>query len=244
MRRFVFLIGLLGATTPGQAQTRFRIDPSVSLAWWQVNPHLNHLWATTCPAEPSWRPGEGRSAGWIIGQGLRAPAQGYAAVSDTTNVPLYPRYEPLPLCEEAVSGEILVADTVRWRGVRGEVRVKTSALVTGEERRDAYAREAILQASRHPEMRFAIDSLVNVSRQSDTLQGTAVGVFTLRDVSRPMTAAIQAWPEAGGLRVLAKFRISAPRLTEDYGLSRFALGLGVTTRIWYDLFMGVDVVLR
>jgi hypothetical protein len=242
--RLALLVALLAVTSHAQAQTRFRIDPRASLAWWQVNPHLNHLWATTCPEEPSWRPGEGRSGGWLIGQGLRPPKQGYAAVSDTTNVPLYPRYEPLPLCTEAVEGEILAADTVRWRGVRGEVKVRAEALVTGEERRDAFARDAILQASRYPEIRFSIDSLVNVTRQADTVRGTAVGVFSLRGVSKPMTAAIRAWPEAGGLRVLAKFAIPAPELTEDYGLSRFALGLGVTTRIWYHLFMGVDVVLR
>jgi len=33
-------------------------------------------------------------------------------------------------------------------------------------------------------------------------------------------------------------------LTSVYGLSRFALGLGVTTKIWMDLFMGVDLLLR
>jgi hypothetical protein len=60
----------------------------------------------------------------------------------------------------------------------------------------------------------------------------------------PMKAAVRAWPEAGGLRVLAKFRMPASALVEEYGLSRFSLGLGVMTRIWYDLFMGVDLVLR
>jgi polyisoprenoid-binding protein YceI len=243
--RTVFVATTLATLGAGaRAQTRWTVDPKASLAWWQVNPHLNHLWATTCPEEPSWRPGEGRSGGWVIGQALRTPKQGYAAVNDTTNVPLYPRYEALDVCTEAVHGEVVVADAARLRGVRGAVTVRSDALITGEERRDAFARDAVLEATRYPVIRFTIDSVVNVTRQADTLHGTAVGVFTLRDVSKPMTARVEAWPEAGGLRVLAKFRIPAPDLTTEYGLSRFALGLGVTTRIWYDLFMGVDVVLR
>ena len=54
------------AAHDAQAQSRWTADKRASLAWWQINPHLNHLWATTCPEEPSWRPGEGRSGGWVI----------------------------------------------------------------------------------------------------------------------------------------------------------------------------------
>jgi YceI-like protein len=238
------LAGLVAIGTRGEAQTRLRVDPRASLAWWQVNPHLNHLWATTCPEEPSWRPGEGRSSGWVIGQTLKPPKHGYAGINDTTIVPLYPRLEATPLCTEAVEGQVLVTDTVRWQGVRGQVTVRAEALITGEERRDNYTHQAVLQTDRYPEITFTIDSVVNVTRQADTLRGTAVGVFLLHGVRKPMTAGVRAWPEAGGLRVLAKFRVPAPSLTQEFGLSRFALGLGVTTRIWYDLFMGVDVVLR
>jgi hypothetical protein len=59
-----------------------------------------------------------------------------------------------------------------------------------------------------------------------------------------MTAAVEAWPQAGGLRVLAKFRVMASTLTTDYALSKYALGLGVGARIWQDLFMGVDLLLH
>ena len=236
----------LGAVAPGAgAQTRWTIDAGYSLAWWQVNPHLGHLWATTCPQEPSWRPGEGRGAGWLFGQGLAGgPKHGNAGVNDTTIIPLYPRYEVLAVCTEAVAGEVLVADTAAWRGVRGEVTVRAEALMMGEERRDAYTRQAVLETTRYPEIKFRIDSLVDVTRDPDTLRGTVVGMLTLRDVVKPMTASFRAWPEAGGLRVVARLRIPAPELTEVYGLSKFALGLGVTTRVWYDLFMGVDLLLR
>jgi len=227
-----------------QAQSRWAADPEASLAWWQVNPHLSHLWATTCPEEPSWRPGEGRSAGWAIGQTLSPPKGGYAAVSDTIHVPLYPRRKVRSVCTEAVTAVVVVADTARLQGIRGQVVVKANTLVGGDVRRDTYARQAVLQTDRYPDIRFTIDSLVSVSRQADTLKGTAVGVFTLHGVAQPMTAAVRAWPEAGGLRVLGKFRVPASELTSVYGLSRFALGLGVTTKIWMDLFMGVDLLLR
>lgn len=245
MYRLLFVLATLaGAAAPAAAQTRWAVDATLSLAWWQINPHLGHLWATTCPEEPSWRPGEGRSAGWL-GQSFRGtPAQGNAGVNDTTVVPLYPRYEVLVKCTEAVQGEVLVADTAAWRGVSGLVSVRSEALVTGEARRDAFTRQTLLDVTKYPEMKFRIDSLVDVSRNADTTRATAVGMLTLRDVTRPMTAGVRAWPEAGGLRVLARLRVPAPELTHEWGLSRFALGLGVNTGIWYDLFMGVDVLLR
>lgn len=59
-----------------------------------------------------------------------------------------------------------------------------------------------------------------------------------------MRAAVRAWPESGGLRVLGKFRIPAQAITHEYGISSIALGLGVGVRIWQDLFMGVDLLLR
>ena len=51
------------ATTHAQKQTRFAIDAKTSLAWWQIDPNYGHLWATTCPDERSWQPGEARSEG-------------------------------------------------------------------------------------------------------------------------------------------------------------------------------------
>lgn len=237
---------LLCALTAVDAETqaRWTADRQASLAWWQVNPHLSHLWATTCPEEPSWRPGEGHSGGWSIDQVFRPAKHGFAGVSDTTIIPLYPRRKVRSVCTEAVTAEVLVADTAAWRGVRGRVVVKADALVGGEDRRDAYARQAILEANRYPEIRFTLDSLVGVTRQADTLRGTAVGVFTMHGVSQPMTAGIRAWPEAGGVRVLGKFHVDANQLVSVWGISKFALGLGVATKIWQDLYMGVDLLLR
>jgi polyisoprenoid-binding protein YceI len=243
--RSVLVVAALAAmAASAQSQARWTVDTKSSLAWWQVNPHLNHLWATTCPEETTWRPGEGRSGGWAVDRALKPPKQGYAAVSDTSVVPLYPRPEAKSICTEAVRGEVRVADPARWGGVTGEVAVVGAHLVTGEDRRDALTRSGILQTTRYPTINFTIDSVVNVTKQADTLRGTAVGVFTLHGVSKPMTAVLRGWPEGGGMRVTARLRVRPRDLTEEYGLSKLALGLGVTTGIWYDLFAGVDVVLR
>jgi hypothetical protein len=227
-----------------EAQVRWRPDPAASLAWWQVDPHMNHLWATTCPREPSWRPGEGRSGGWTTGGTHGISRQGYAAVSDTTIVPLFPRPRVRAVCDEAVSGWIMVGDTAQWTGVRGEVVVKAKALFGGDTRRDEFMRETVLETNRFPDIRFQIDSLINVKQDGDTLRATAVGVFTTHGVSQPMKAGVRAWNEAGGVRVTGKFSIWAGELVPVYKMSRVALGLGVATQLWHSLFMGVDLLLR
>ena len=239
----VALVGPLGAVADAQAHIVWTVDRKASLAWWQVNPHFNQLWATTCPAEPSWRPGEGRSPGWNINPKLRAPKTGDAGVSDTVHVPLYPRDTVRSVCREAVEGRLLLPDAVKWRGARGEVMVRADSLVTGESMRDAYARKSVLQTALHRVIRFTLDSLVDVTRQADTIRGTAVGVVSIHGVDKPLNAAVRAWPEAGGTRVLARLRIPASLLWHEFGMSGIAL-FGVSTRLWKDFFMGVDLLLR
>jgi hypothetical protein len=240
------LLGLLTLVASAQAQ-RWTVDVKISLAWWQVSPHLNHLWATSCPEEPTWRPGEGRSGGWNIDPEIRTKSvTGYQNVGDTVHVPLYPRpaIDLQVRCTEAVHGWAILADTVNWRTVKGEISVDPNTLLTGHDQRDAFMKRSILQTNRFREVRFTLDSVVSVTRKADTLRGTGIGTFTLREVSQPMTAELIAWPEVGGLRVLSKIRIPARQLVPVYGVSQFSLGLGVGTKIWQDLFAGVDMVLR
>jgi hypothetical protein len=63
-------------------------------------------------------------------------------------------------------------------------------------------------------------------------------------VTKPIIAGVRVYPVPGGMRVLAKFSTPAMGLVPDWGLSRFALGLGVGARIWEDLYMGADLELR
>ena len=244
-RLLATLLCLVSGPAAGHAQTRWTTDPKASLAWWQIDPHLNHLWGTTCPQEPSWRPGEGRSPGWHTETAMEAKAsKGFADVSDTIHVPLYPRHEVLFVCTEAVEGQIVTPDTIKWRGARGQVVIKAKDLITGEAMRDVYLQEAVFMSSNYPEIKFTIDSVVNVTRQADTLHATALGTFVFRGVSKPMSANIKAFPEAGGTRVLAKFHMPARTLMSEFGIRLRILGLGVLMNIWKELFMGVDLLMH
>lgn len=236
------LVGLLPVLAGAQGSIAWTVDRKASLAWYQVNPHFNQLWATTCPNEISWRPGEGRSPGWTINPKLLAPKTGQANVLDTIHVPFYPRPTAQPVCRQAVDGRVVLPDTVTWRGVHGVVTVTADSLVTGENMRDVYAR-TLLRTSHSPLIQFTIDSLTGVTRQADTVFATAVGVLSVSGMDKPLTAVVRSWPEAGGLRVLAKLRVQARVLWEDFGISKYAL-MGAGTGIWKDLFMGVDVLLR
>jgi hypothetical protein len=223
-------------------QGRWVVDSKSSLAWWQMSPNLNHLWATTCPADRNWRPGESRSSGWHINPRIKLPTYGYGNVEDTVHVPLFPRDTVRPFCVQAVRGEVVVADSVHWTGVHGMVAVESDALITGEAMRDVMMHQA-LESAQYPEIQFTLDSLVGVTKQGDTLRGSAVGTFLLREMPRPIVAAVQVFPDAGGLRVLAKWHIPATDLKELTPMIH-RLGLGVNTQLWKTFFMGADIVFR
>jgi hypothetical protein len=243
-RHATLLLGslLLAAPAAAPAQTRWVVDTKSSLAWWQVSPHLNHLWATTCPGDSSWRPGEGRSSGWYINPKLKPPKTGFANVDDTVHVPMYPRTIVYPLCVEAVKGEVTTPDTVHWRGVRGKVSVVGDALITGEMMRDVLAHQ-VMQTSQYPDIVYTVDSLTNITHSGDTLKATAVGSLTFQMKPYPLNAQVRAFHDAGGMRVLAKMRVPARALLEWTPKLHY-LGLGVNTNIWHDFFMGVDAVFR
>jgi len=227
------------AAAPGQS--RWIVDTKTSLAWWQVSPNLNHLWATTCPQEPSWRPGENRSAGWHIDPRLKLPSAGYANKDDTIHVPLFPRDTVHAVCSEAVEGQVLLPDTVTWRGVHGNVTVKAEALVTGEAMRDVMVHQ-LLQAGNYPDIQFLLDSLGSVTKHGDTCVTTAIGTITIRGIHKPIIAAVTAFPDAGGMRVLAKWHFPSWMLLDEIVPKLNSTGLGANTRIWHEFFMGADLV--
>lgn len=237
----ILLFGSTAVSSSDAQSQHLSLDPKTSLAWWQMDPHYEHLWATTCPADPSWQPGEGRDPGQYTDYTTR-PKTISAARSDT-RVPLFPRYRVRPVCRQAVRGEIIVDDTLTMRGIRGIIVVNPDSLFTGLEMRDIYARKAILQTARYPEIKFTIDSLVDVQR-GDTIRAMAVGVFETHGVSVPMRAPVLAWRDPAGLRVRAQFAVPASALTDQFGMSTWALGMGVAMKRWKTLNVGVDVILR
>jgi hypothetical protein len=101
-----------------------------------------------------------------------------------------------------------------------------------------------METGRFPEIHFTLDSLVSMTKQADTLRGSAVGTLTVRDVQMPITAALKVFPDAGGMRVLAKWRIPATTLQLQLVPRLHYVALGVNTLIWHDFFMGADLVLR
>lgn len=241
-------LGLSAASSASAQAVRLTIDQKSSLAWWQVNPHMEHLWATTCPQDPSWRPGEGASLGWAANFLSKGMSTGHSnKLLDSSSIPLYPRRRVRPVCTEAVTGDVTV-DTVSWTGATGTVTVKAGDLITGLAMRDNYAKKSILQTSTYPAIRFAIDSLgpmvKKTAARGDTLRGRVYGTFELRGVKHPMVASARTTHEAGGLRVRAQFNIDVRDLVEVYGMSKMALGLGVGQTLWEDLWMGVDVLLK
>ncbi len=234
------LLALLGTARGAHAQTRWKVDAATSLAWWQMSPNMNHLWATTCPADPSWRPGEERSPGWHFDPNLKLPSTGYGNVDDTIHVPLFPRRRVVPVCVEAVRGEILVGDTAGWHGTHGSVFVEGDALITGEAMRDNMMHRA-LQTWQHPEIEFDLDSLVDVTQDHDTTFGTGVGILIIRGQADTTRADITMYPIEGGMRVLAKWRVSAAKLF-SYIPSVKSFGLGLDVWLWHYFFMGADLV--
>jgi polyisoprenoid-binding protein YceI len=236
---------LLTALGQAQAQTTWKVDPKASLVWWQIDPHMNHLWGTSCPQEPSWRPGEGRSGGWSTEEAMQAKAiHGFANVSDTLHIPLYPRRKVRFVCTETIRGEIALADTIKWRGAHGQIVIDVKGMQTGEGMRDAYQQHAILGSDVYRDIKFTLDSVVDMSRRRDTLHGTAVGTWELRGVTKPVSIHFTAYPEAGGIRVLGKFGMPVGELVTVYGIYKRNLGLGVLMGIWKTLFMGVDLLVR
>ena len=238
----VAVLAVVPAAASAQQSYRFAVDAKTSLAWWQIDPNYGHLWATTCPDDLSWQPGEARSSGGNFNVKSRKQTVASASSSRDRTVPLYPRIEVAPVCRPAVRGEIVALDTISWRGTRGEIRIFADSLVTGNDMRDRFSRKAVFETTKFREIKFVIDSLTNV-QPGDTIRATAAGTLELHGVRVPAQAPVKAWRERAGLRVQGQFQFPAQDLTRVYGFSKLALGMGVTLGRWNTVFMGLDAVL-
>ncbi|HEY0303379.1 MAG TPA: YceI family protein, partial [Longimicrobiales bacterium] len=230
------------AALQGQQQFRFAVDSKTSLAWWQIDPNYGHLWATTCPDDLSWQPGEARSSGGNINVKSRKQTTASASSSRDRVVPLYPRLDVMPVCRTAVRGGIIALDTTNWRGTRGEIRILPDSLVTGNDMRDKFSRKAVFETTKYREIRFQIDSLSNV-QPGDTIRAVAHGALELHGARVATTAPVKAWREKAGMRVQTTLQFPADDLTHVYGFSKLSLGMGVTLGRWNTVFMGIDAIL-
>jgi polyisoprenoid-binding protein YceI len=232
--RFIALwvAGLFAGSVAEAQETKWSVEGLSSLAWWQINPHRQLMWGTTCPEDPAWQPGEGASQS--------SKGNPFGASSDTA----YARHASRRVdtrCAPSVTGTVTRNDSTGWEGVQGSIVVRAGALMTGLDMRDRYARTVVLETARYPEIRFTIDSLVNVER-GETTRALAVGTFELRGERVPMSVPITFSECAAGLRVRATFDIPVRSLVERFHVSRYALGLA-NQGVWKSIEVGVDVVL-
>ena len=216
-----------------------------SLAWWQIVPHMYHLFGTTCPEDPAWIPGWGRdgSSPWHVDATvLKVPE-----VWDTVKIPLFPRARVRAVCTEAVKGEFEVPDTVSWRGIRGNIVIQAEDIASGQAMRDSYMRKLILESSQYPQIRVTLDSVAGVTRSSgDTLRGQGLATIYLHGAQKHIVGRFTVWHDAvaDGIRIVAKFHFPAGALSEEFHMSKWGLGLGVQSGIWRDVWEGVDLILR
>jgi hypothetical protein len=240
----VILVLLLGGSTQLSAQQKHLVANGVeSLAWWQMNPHMGHLWATTCPGDTTWRPGEGTTPDDAVAlvKAMRKRI-GYGTVTLDSIIPLYPRKNVRPVCANAVTADINIGDLKTYHDVQGLIGVSVRELYTGMRLRDEFTFR-LVEYLKYPDIQFKIDSLSNVVQRGDTTYANTFGTFLLRGARQRMVVPIKITNEKDGIRVVGKFQIAARDLLDVYGMSRYKLGLGVGTDIWKLLHMGFDIVL-
>ncbi|HEY0672636.1 MAG TPA: YceI family protein [Longimicrobiales bacterium] len=226
-----------------QSSVRYDIDQKSSLAWWQIDPNYGHLWASTCPDDPNWQAGEGRSPGARVDFKNRKKHVASASKSRERMVPMYPRLDVYEVCRPAVRGGVLAPDTVRWTGLRGEVVVLPDSLDTGLEMRSLYARKAIFETHKHRQIRFVLDSLSTV-QPGDTIRGFVHGTLELHGVHKRIKSPIKVWRVPQGLRVQTIYDFPAEELTDIYKMSKMALEMGTSLGRWNTVYFGVDMILR
>jgi hypothetical protein len=247
----VLLTATLAAIVPlrrieAQHAARFVVDPTLSLAWWQVNPHLEHLWATTCPEEPSWLPGVGRSGStaWTL-DGSDIALNNQFSTDDTVHIPLFPRHAIWTTCPPAIHGGLIAPDTISWNGAHGRIEVDAATLYSGGNARDAFARSAVLQVGKYPQIVMIIDSVVDVAHGGgDTVHAVAMGKLLLHGAQTPLSVSVVAAHDTGGVRVRGRWYITGKDLWNQYAISKVALGLGIGFGIWRELWLGIDLVMR
>ena len=245
MKRRVMLFAVLAVVGSWNAafaqQASFSLDQKRSLVWWQLDPHFGHLWATTCPNDPSWAAGEGNSGRYKSDKKKNERIK-------VTNVsagvfPLFPRDTVRANCRAAVRGSFTTTDVKRFAQMKGTVEFEIDSITNGSDARDLFAKKYIYSSAKYPKVKYTVDSLTNVRVAGDTVNAIAVGTFELRGVQKPMRVQVQGINEPSGLRVRGLFAMPAKEMQERYGVSRAILSMGVGAKLWDTLFMGFDLIL-
>jgi hypothetical protein len=243
--RSLVLVVAAGAlsSVPGLAQNvSYSIDASRSLVWWQLDPHYGHLWATSCPRDPSWQPGEGHSAGYYINYKSRPKIR--TTKESENRVPLFPRDTVRANCRPAISGSFRATDVRRFANLKGVITVAPDSITNGSDSRDKFADRYVYGSAKYPTIKFTIDSVTSVNIVGDTINAVAVGTFVLRDIEKLTRVQVQGIRDGNRMRVRGMFAMPARELRDKYGISPIALGVGVGLKLWDTLFMGFDLILN
>jgi hypothetical protein len=230
------------APNPAQlvgASTRFAVDQTTSLAWWQMNPNYGHLWASTCPGDPSWSAGEGHGNGFSIGDVVKKTR--VSAYMDY-RIPLYPRLAVNPVCRKAVTGEIVLNAAGNLNSARGKIEVNADSLETGSAMRNKFQKKSVFQ--QYTRITFNLDSIGDFEQVADTLKGIAKGSWVLHGVTKPLYFPIVMYKDGNGVRVVGKTTTFPRILLEEYKMSKVALGAGVGMNLWKELHFGFDLVFK
>jgi hypothetical protein len=198
-----FLVWVLLGPEAARGQIALTVDPERSLVWWQIEPHFGHLWGTTCPNEPSWQAGEGRSPGFYVNAKNRPSMTKTSKVEEY--VPLYPRMTVRPLCRKAVRGTLITAESVTYSGLKGYVVVTADSIATGADVRDEFSRKHVFKSMTFSTIRFEVDSLSGIAQNADTLGAVVHGAFEFRGVQQKIAVPIQVVDHTAGHRVRGKF---------------------------------------
>ena len=234
------MVAILISLRPAAAQsTSFAVDASRSMVWWQLDPHYGHLWATTCPHDRSWQPGEGHSPGYYINYKTRPKIR--TLKENETRIPLFPRDTVRANCRRAVKGSVTMSG--RFAGMNGKISVLVDSITNGADQRDKFANKYVYSSAKYPEVTFTIDSVTSVVMAGDSITGVAVGTFELRGVQKPTRVQVRGNQTPEGLRVRGMFAMPAKELQDRFDVSKVALGLGVGMKLWDTLFMGFDLIL-
>ncbi len=243
--KFRVLLAMLAVVLPVQAasaqQTSFKLDEKRSLIWWQLDPHFGHLWATTCPSDPSWQPGEGHSGRF----GVNFKKRPKVKLTNTSagTFPLFPRDTVRANCRAAVRGAFSTSDVKRYAGMRGTVVAEMDSVTNGSDARDLFAKKYIYSSARFPTVKFTVDSITSVRMVGDTIHAIAVGTFELRGVAKYTRVQVQGINEPAGLRVRGFWAMPVQELQNNYSISRAVLSMGVGAKLWDTLYMGFDLIL-
>ncbi len=220
--------------------TRFAVDQTTSLAWWQMNPNYGHLWASTCPGDPSWSAGEGHGNGFGLTDVMKKTR--VSAYMDY-RIPLYPRLAVNPVCRKAVTGEITLNAAGALSSAHGKIEINSDSLETGSSMRNKFQRHSVF--GNYTRITFQLDSIGDFDQAADTLKGIAKGSWTLHGVSKPLYFPVVMYRDAtGGVRVIGKTTTFPRVLLEEYKMSKMALGAGVGMNLWKELHFGFDLIFK